>query len=858
MDQETWARLRALFDEALDQPPEERQRWATAAAVDDAELQGELVRLLAEERRANDALSLGALEHVPSWDPSALVGRELGGYLIDGVLGRGGMGIVYRARQRSPRRTVALKTLSNPISSTREQSRFRLEIEVLGALQHRAIAQVFDAGTLDVHGQLAPYVAMEFIEGGLDVARHAAQAGLDARARVALVREACEGVHHAHRRGIIHRDLKPGNLLVDPSGQVKVIDFGLARVDATHTLAVSAVETMAGSVLGTLEYMSPEHVSGAPQEIDVRSDVYSLGCVLYELLVGRAPRELAGLSLSQAIQRVSSFEVRPPKHLARPLRAVLGKALAHDPLHRYATAAELGADLARFERGETVLALRGHALAQFAGFSRRNRSVIATLVGVIAALSFGLYRTNVARNDAEAAEHNARTEADTSLEIATSLSSVISSVQPFIDGREAKVIDVLHNLEGSLALIEDPRARASVAMVLGQGLVNLREFDRAGPVLERAARELTDLEGVHSPRRILAVAAYADFLEQTGKYQASLDLSRETFPIARERLGVNSYTTRYLGTNMAVCLVRMGRFAEARDLYREAIEDALTAKERNHQFEVATLERLAQVLVSLDAPREALVELNRAQEILETTGGARSLFAVALKGTRAEIHERLGELPLALQLNLEVMAAYEARTDSGGNALVAALNAGALLIHLDRLAEARALIVPRRQTLAEVEPEPGRYHSYWYLLEAQLACREADFETTREQAMLALDLGTALVPSGWPEDHMARRLLATAQRALGDRAAALATLRTGLEVAERIYPLAGPQVLALARRELLVMRELGQDWGAAAAARASKLRAGGATEEQLQDWTARTGDLDHAFDTELIGGAPSE
>ena len=855
MDPDRWTRLRALFDEALDRPLTTRVSWATNATADDPTLCTELLRLLAEESRTSDALSLGALEHVADWDPEQLAGRELAGYKLEGILGKGGMGVVYRAQQRTPRRSVALKTLSSPFSSAKERNRFRLEIEVLGALRHRAIAQVYDAGTLNVDGQAVPYVAMELVEDARDLVRYAESVGLDTQGRIRLVREVCEGVHHAHRRGIVHRDLKPANLLVDASGQVKVIDFGLARVDDSRALGISTLETLAGSILGTLEYMSPEHVAGSPQDIDVQSDVFSLGCVLYELLVGRPPRDLAGLSLSQAIHKVEASVVTVTRSVPRPLRAILARCLAHQPEHRYVSAAELGADLERYERGESVLALRGHTFAMVAGFSRRNRSLLVALSCIIAALSIGLYRANRATQRALLAKEETRTEADTSLAIATALSSVLSSVQPFVSGREARVVDVLIDVERSLPLIEDRRARASVASTVGQALVNLREFERAGPVLEAAMHELTELEGADSPKRLLAVAGYADYLEQVGRYQESLDLCRAAMPHARARLGVDNHTTRYIATNTGVCLVRVGALADARDLYRQMIVDALDDGSRNYQYEVATLERLAQVLLALDEPGEALTELDRALEIMNTTGGGHTLYAVALKSTRAQIEEVLGRYEEALALHLEVMAAYEARSDSIGNALIGAINATTMLIELGRLDEAQELIVSRVAKVAEAEPEPGRYTSHWWAVEARLANARGEFETAEDKARRAIELGAKLVPSGWPDDHMARRSLACAQRALGALGAALATLRDGLEIARRVHPATSEQVLGLTWREVSLLGDLGRTTEAdeVAARCADTLRQAKATPEALDAWSQRVASSARAFDQDLSG-----
>jgi len=886
MEPRRWSRLRALFDEALDLDPGERANWVATVTSDDPDLGGELARLLVQEERAEitiaagdaqrDAISLGALAHFPAWDPLELVGRDVGGYQIEGLLGRGGMGVVYLARQRTPRRTVALKTLANPLGSAKERSRFRLEIEVLGALQHAAIAQVFDAGELVVDGRAVLFVAMELVEEALDIVRYAEGQGLERNSRIALLRTACEAVHHAHRRGIVHRDLKPANLLVGRGGLVKVIDFGLARVDASAQLGVTALLTLEGSVLGTLEYMSPEHVAGLPQDIDVRSDIFSLGCVLYELLVGRPPRELGGLSLTQAIQRIQTLDVHAPPSVPRPLRAVLARCLDRDPDRRYATAADLAADLGRFVQGESVFALRGQRIAAVTGFSRRHRVLLSALLAVIAALSIGLVRAKRATVRANRATEHAnreteraneetqhalqaqartRSEADSAIEVATALSRVLTSVQSFANGRDAKVVDILRAVELSVPDVSDARARATVASVAGQGLLSLNELERAGPLLEGAARELTELEPPDSPRRLLALSAYADYLEQVGRYDESLRVSLDVLPLARERLGAHAYTTTYVGINAGVCYVRLGRLAEARDHYGALLEDIAAFPVPNPQMEVSVRDRLAQVHMSMDNQTEAKEELARAQDVMERNGGGGSLFAVALKATRASIEEQLENFDAALQLQLEALQVYATRAGTAGNCVIAALNAARLLCELDRMPEAAALLAEHAAALAEAEAEPARYHAHWHIVEAMLACRQRDFEAAEIAARKALALGAKLVPDGWPEDANARFVLVCALRGLSRSEDAVREVRAGLPTARRVHGAVSAYVLKLLRMEALLLRELGREAEAreVAVTAITALRDATSDPAVLESWSHELEHAEGVFDALLDG-----
>jgi len=285
--------------------------------------------------------------------------QRIGQYRIQRAIASGGMGTVYEALQETPRRTVAVKVIRAGIASRSALRRFEYESQLLARLRHNGIAQVYEAGTHRDGEVTVPYFAMEYIVGARPITDYVVQAGLSTRERLKLFAEVCEAVHHGHQKGIIHRDLKPSNILVDSSGQVKIIDFGVARATDSD-LAVTAFETEAGQLIGTLQYMSPEQCAADPNDIDTRSDVYALGVVLFEMLGGRPPYDIKGTAIHEATRIVSE---QPPTRLSTIDRTLSGdvetivlKTLEKDRDRRYQSASALVADIERYLNNEPISA----------------------------------------------------------------------------------------------------------------------------------------------------------------------------------------------------------------------------------------------------------------------------------------------------------------------------------------------------------------------------------------------------------------------------------------------------------------------------------------------------------------------
>ena len=316
-----------------------------------------------------------------------LIGQTIDKFTVVRIIGSGGMGCVYEAQQDTPRRSVALKVMRASIATPTAMRRFELESQLLALLRHRGIAQVYDAGTFDDGDGPVPWFAMEYIPGARDLTEFADEKNLSLRARLQLFVQVCDAVHHGHQKGITHRDLKPGNILVDTSGQPRIIDFGVAR-STDSDLSSATLATSVGQLIGTIPYMSPEQCAGDPADIDTRSDVYALGVVLYELVCGRLPYDLSNTSIHEATRIITQEPPVDPRRsgrrLPRDVVTIVLKAMEKDRERRYASAQALSEDIRRYLEHEPIVARPPSITYQARMFCRRHPTV--TGVGLVAVL----------------------------------------------------------------------------------------------------------------------------------------------------------------------------------------------------------------------------------------------------------------------------------------------------------------------------------------------------------------------------------------------------------------------------------------------------------------------------------------
>ena len=378
------------FFEVLDIPEPEREAWIDSRCANATLLAAEVRALLAADRAADGFLD------PPSPEPAAydagrwLEGRTIGGYAIVRRVGIGGMGTVYEAVQSRPRRNVALKLLRVGLVAPEARRRFEQESEILGRLRHRAIAEIYEAGTYESEFGPIPFFVLEFIEHARTISAWVDEGRLEARAVIGLVIEICEAVQHAHEQHVIHRDIKPSNILIGLDGRPRLIDFGVARA-TDHDSRRVTLATAVGELVGTLHYMSPEQCAFDGRNVDARTDVYSLGVVLYELLAGRLPYPVERVAPAMVPELVRSHVPTPPlRGTTRrwpDLDAVVLTALEKRPCDRYATATAFADDLRRALRGEPVQAVRSQRLYRlrrwwWAGRKLVPLAVMTTGVGV--------------------------------------------------------------------------------------------------------------------------------------------------------------------------------------------------------------------------------------------------------------------------------------------------------------------------------------------------------------------------------------------------------------------------------------------------------------------------------------------
>jgi tetratricopeptide (TPR) repeat protein len=363
---------------------------------------------------------------------------RIDGYKITGLIGEGGMGAVYEAWQVQPYRRVAIKLLRHGLMSPTLLRRFELEVEILGRIEHPAITRLYEAGTLELGGSRVPFFAMEFVEGR-SITEYVELNHLSVGDRVRLLQRVVDGVHVAHQKGVIHRDMKPANILVDADGQPKILDFGVARIEqADVQITVSPQD--GGGLLGTLPYMSPEQVAGRLDEVDVRSDVYSLGVIAFELLSGRRPyriesqvwHEIARQIETQEPMRLGSMN----KELRGDLDAIVAKAIEKNRDRRYPSASALSEDLQRFLDCRPIEARAPSLAYQTSKFVRRHKLLVGMGGLVVAALALGvalafigLVRARRAEMEARRAEQQAISE---SIRAQANLQQAMDAVDRFM------------------------------------------------------------------------------------------------------------------------------------------------------------------------------------------------------------------------------------------------------------------------------------------------------------------------------------------------------------------------------------------------------------------------------------------
>jgi len=529
------------------------------------------------------------------------VGIAIGRYQLLQRIGEGGMGEVWLAEQKEPvRRRVALKLVKAGMNTREVMARFESERQALALMDHPAIAKVFDAGSTP---QGTPYFVMEYV-AGVPIAAYCDNHRLSTRERLELFIHVCEGVQHAHQKAIIHRDLKPSNILVtevDGKPAPKIIDFGVAKA-LVQKLSGEAMFTRAGAMIGTPEYMSPEQASSSGEDIDTRTDVYSLGVILYELLAGVPPLDLRKGTLEEFLRKLreddapkpsSRFRTQDPatstevarkrhteprtltKQLRGDLDAIALKALEKDRSRRYGSPSDFAADIGRYLSNEAVLAVAPSVAYRARKFARRYRVALVTacafVLVLIAAAVISIRQSIRANREAAVAQAVNDFLQNDLLAQASAFIQSGPSTKPDTDIKVRTVLDrAAQRIQGKFD--KQPEVEASIRDTIGLTYMDLGLYPEARTQFERALELHRAVLGAKSPKTLKTMSRLGRTAHLQGKSPEDELLVSETLAIQRRVLGPTNPDTLYSMDTLAKVYSGEGKYAQAEALDRQTLE----------------------------------------------------------------------------------------------------------------------------------------------------------------------------------------------------------------------------------------------------------------------------------------------
>jgi tetratricopeptide (TPR) repeat protein/predicted Ser/Thr protein kinase len=513
---------------------------------------------------------------------AAKVPSTIGSYRIIRLLGEGGMGAVYEAEQDQPRRRVALKVIKSAWADRELLRRFELESQTLGRLHHPGIAQIYEAGAAETSFGSQPFFAMEIIHGK-PLIEYAEAKHLNTRQRLALMIQICEAVEHAHQRGIIHRDLKPGNILVEESGQPKILDFGLARVTDGDMQATR--QTDMGQLLGTLAYMSPEQVTADPLALDTRSDVYALGVILYELLAGRLPYELSR-HVYEVVRTIQQVDPKPLSSINRAYRGdietIAARALEKDKTRRYGSAAELAADIRRYLEDRPIAAKPASTSYQLRKFARRNKVLVTGTFAVFLTLIVGVVVSTWQAVRARRAEVRAQAETATAQAVVDFLQNDLLAqasankqagpkTKPDPDLKVRTALDrAAERIEGKFA--KQPEVEAEIRQTIGQTYYDLGLYPEGRKQLEQALTLRRRVLGPDNPKTIETMLSLGLTALLQDKYAEAEEIDNRALEISRRVLGPENPVTLKCTSAVVNLYLAQHKAAQTEALAKQALE----------------------------------------------------------------------------------------------------------------------------------------------------------------------------------------------------------------------------------------------------------------------------------------------
>jgi len=634
MNRERWEAIESLLDRVLDLRPEERDAFLDAACAGDQDLRARIEALLRADEHAGTFLDMPALEQsaplVAALYEDPMAGRPIGAYRILRESGRGGMGVVYLAERADGQfqQQVALKLIKRGMDSDAILQRFLHERQILARLQHPNVARLLDGGVTE-EGQ--PYFAMEHVDGS-PLTTYCDQHRLGVEARLDLFLTACAAVQYAHQNLVVHRDLKPSNMLVTESGELKLVDFGIAKLlggDEGGTLT-----TEMGSRPMTPEYAPPEQLRGEP--VTTAADVYALGVVLYELLAGRRPHEMTRGDPETMVRLAATEPVRPSMAVVRPaprdgsaaagqattpgsvgrdrgmrperlrrrlagdLDTICLKALQREPERRYASVQALLDDVQRHLSGLPVLARPDTLAYRASRFVGRHR-IGVTAAAAIAALLIGFSAvTAVQSARIRAQADRIGNERDRAEEVKGFLLKMFEATNPLFEVK-GDVTTRLQMLERGLERVDrelagQPEIQAEMLMAIGNAYDELGRSDLSVPLLERA---LALRRAAFGPEHVLVARTMGDLGVTRcimGDYATCEQLQREALDMRRRLLGEEHRDVAASLKFMGEMLNNKGDVRAAEEYFRAALAMRRRLLGSEHEDTLSSMSSLAGML----------------------------------------------------------------------------------------------------------------------------------------------------------------------------------------------------------------------------------------------------------------------
>ena len=818
-----WSRIDAILDDVLERDPAERAAVIARACGDDRTLRAHVEALVAADSKASGFLDRPAAEYAADVVRAASQDRDaedvesagdlIGPYRVIREIGRGGMGRVFLASRADGQfeQQVALKLVRSGPYGSEILNRFLRERQILARLQHPNIARLLDGG---VTSDGRPYFAMEYVDGQ-PITTYCTTHRLDVPRRLDLFTAVGDAVQYAHQNLVVHRDLKPSNTLVTAEGQVKLLDFGIAKVlhqedDGPHDHTL----TRLGSGPMTPEYASPEQVRGEP--VTTATDVYALGALAYELLTGRGPHTLTRLTAAEVERVITQREVDRPSHavgrgrhdgeddgaaaraqrlkLRRQLKGdldtILLKALQKDPARRYASAGAFVDDIRRYQRGLPIAARRDSFGYRTGKFVRRNAIGVAATALVAASLVAGLigtaWQARVASREAAKARE---------------VSRFLSSLFEVADPARANADDITARelLDRGAARIESelsaqPEVQAEMMFLLGGISRKLNQYDRAQALLDRALTLRGGLSGRPGDAVADVTGELARLAHDRGRPDEAERLHRDALAMRRAAHGAGHPSVAASMRDLAAVLNSRGKYDEAERLLRDALRLHQSLYGPEHEEIASDLEELQSTLRGRGDPGAAVVAARRCLDMrLKILGSDHLDTATAMNNLAVLLYDKW-ELAEAERLYRQVLAFDRRRLgDLHSNTATVMNNLAFVLRDQGQYDEAERLY---RSALDLDKRLFGAEHPYVATVMSNLATtlfRKGDLDQAERLYRGSLEMFTRVYgDSHWRVGAVAGGL-ATVLSAKGDDGAE-AMYRDALTRLERALPARHPQL----------------------------------------------------------------